>query len=251
MLRKVIRTFVAVSVIWTSVILATAQSEHPLPRPQARTPEEFDLYLEYLGAIGPEAKHAMALRFETIYPKSELLINVYESEFEYFLAHEQRQNAITAAEWALRLDPNNARVLVDLAEVLPYATNDNVTLSSAEEYARMAMVELKQMRFSRDVPISSCEDMRSTLLSQAHAALGDVLGKRGELGEAIKELETAIAISPEPSGSELLLAGKLYRLAKRYQEAMSMFRRAAQAGPTAVTLRANIELSEMSHGVSN
>jgi tetratricopeptide (TPR) repeat protein len=251
MLRKVIRTFVAVSFMLTSVIPGMAQAEHPLPHPQARTPQEFDLYLEFLGAISPEIKHAVALRFERVYPKSELLINVYESEFEYYLAHEQRQDAITASERALRLDPNNARVLLDLAEVLPYATNDKVTLSRAEEYARKAMVELKHMRFSQDVPISSCESMRSTLLAQTHAALGDVLGKRGELGEAIKELETAIAISPEPSGSELLLAGKLYRLAERDQEAMNMFRRAAEAGPTAVTLRANSELSEMWRGASN
>ena len=146
------------------------------------------------------------------------------------------------------MEPDDARALVDIAEVLPNGTSEPLTLSRAEEYSRKALVELKDMRFSHDVPVSACEDMRSTLLSRAHAALGYVLGKRGELAEAINELETAVAIVPEPTGSELLLAGKLYRLAKRNQDAMKMFRRAATAGPTAITALANSELAELGQG---
>lgn len=245
MLSRIARTLTIGSVIWASVILALAQAEHPLPRPQARTPEEFDLYLEFLEAADAEARHEMALRFEKVHPNSELLVNVYESELEYYRSHGRRRAAIAAGENALRFDPNDVMVLVGLAEVLPYGTSDPLILSKAEGYARTAMVELKQMRFSWHVPISSCENMRSRLLSQSHAALGDVLGKRGEFGEAIKELETAIAISPEPSGSELLLVGKLYRIVKRDPKAVQMFRRAAAAGPANITLLANAELSEL------
>jgi tetratricopeptide (TPR) repeat protein len=248
MLSKIITKLAVASVIWATVILAMAQAEHPLPRPQARSEEEFDFYLEFLEIVDPAARHEMALRFERAYPKSELLVNVYESEFEYARSHEQLRSAIAAAEKALRLEPDDARALVDIAEVLPSGTSEPLTLSRAEGYARKALVELKDMRFSHDVPVSACEDMRSTLLSRAHAALGYVLGKRGELAEAIKELETAVAISPEPTGSELLLAGKLYRLAQRNQDAMKMFRRAAKAGPSAITSLANSELSDLGQG---
>jgi tetratricopeptide (TPR) repeat protein len=248
MLPKIITKLAVASVVWASVILAMAQAEHPLPRPQARSEEEFDLYLEFLETVDPEARHEMAIRFERSYPKSELLVNVYESEFEYARSHERLRSAIAAAEKALRLEPDDARALVDIAEVLPNGTSEPLTLSRAEEYSRKALVELKDMRFSHDVPVSACEDMRSTLLSRAHAALGYVLGKRGELAEAIKELETAVAIVPEPTGSELLLAGKLYRLAKRNQDAMKMLRRAATAGPTAITALANSELAELGQG---
>jgi tetratricopeptide (TPR) repeat protein len=245
MLPKVITKLAVASVIWTSAIAVMAQAEHPLPRPQARTEEEFDLYLEFVEAADPEAKHEMALRFEGRYPKSELLVNVYENEFEYARSHEQLQPAIAAAEKALRLEPDDARALVDIAEVLPRGTSELLTLSKAEEYARKAMVELKDMRFSHDVPVIACEDMRSTLLSRAHTALGYILGKRGELPEAIKELETAVAVNPEPTGAQFLLAGRLYRLAQRNQDAMKMFRRAANAGPTAITSLANSELAEL------
>src|SRR5947209_1096533 len=103
MLPKIITRLATASLICGSVILAMAQAEHPLPRPQARTEEEFDLYLEFLETVDPEVKHEMALRFERGYPKSELLVNVYESEFEYARSHEQPQAAIAAGEKALRL----------------------------------------------------------------------------------------------------------------------------------------------------
>jgi tetratricopeptide (TPR) repeat protein len=245
MLPKIITSVFAASMIWVGLVPAMAQAEHPLPRPQARTEEEFDLYLEFADAADAEAKHEMALRFEQSYPKSELLVNVYESEFEYARSHQQLQPAIAAAQNALRLEPDDVRALVDIAEVLPTGTSEILTFSRAEEYARKALVELKDMRFSYDVPVSACEDMRSTLLGRAHAALGYVLGKRGELAQAIAELESAVAISPEPSGSELLLAGKLYRLARRDEDATKMFRRAANAGPSAITSLANSELAEL------
>src|SRR5690349_16645005 len=124
MLPKIIKSVVIACVIWGSAAVAIAQAEHPLPRPQARTEEEFDLYLECLDTVEPEAKHETALRFERSYPKSELLVNVYESDFEYARSHEQLQAAIAAAQKALRLEPDDARALVDIAEVLPKGTSE-------------------------------------------------------------------------------------------------------------------------------
>jgi tetratricopeptide (TPR) repeat protein len=245
MLPEIVAKLVLVSVIWASAVAAMAQAEHPIPRPQARTPEEFDSYLEFLEAVDLEARHQMALRFERAYPKSELLVNVYENEFEYARSRGELQPAIAAAENALRLEPDDVRALVDIAEVLPNGTSDPATLSRAEGYARKALVELKEMRFSREVTLSACEGMRSTLLSRAHAALAYVLGKRGDVPAAIKEVETALALDAQPSGSELLLAGRLYRLAQRKPDAMKMFRRAAEAGPTTITALANRELAEL------
>ena len=106
MLPKVITKLAVASVVWASVILAMAQAEHPLPRPQARSEEKFDLYLEFLETVDPEARHEMAIRFERSYPKSELSVNVYESEFEYARSHERLRSAIAAAEKALRLEPD-------------------------------------------------------------------------------------------------------------------------------------------------
>src|SRR5579862_4336378 len=119
MLPKVIINLLLASVILGSPALAMAQAQHPIPRPQARSEEEYDSYLEFLEAADPEARHQMALRFEQAFPQSELLVNVYESEFEYARAHEQLPSAIAAAEKALRLEPDDVKVLVAIGEVLP------------------------------------------------------------------------------------------------------------------------------------
>jgi tetratricopeptide (TPR) repeat protein len=142
----------------------------------------------------------------------------------------------------LRLAPNDVKVLLGLAEVVPNGTNDPAALAQAEGHARRALVELKELRFSHEVSISECRNLQNSLTAQAHATLGYVLGKRGDIAEAIKELETAVATSPEPAGPELFRLGKLYRASKREHDAVEMFRRAAKAGPTEITLLAESEL---------
>jgi tetratricopeptide (TPR) repeat protein len=246
MLSKVVVRSIIIFAILVVAAPGHGQAEHPLPRPQARTEEEFDLYMEFAEASDPEPKHATAIRFEQSYPKSELLVKVYESELDYARSRERLHDAIAAGEKALRLEPADLKVLVDLAEILPSGAAEPLRLSKAEEYARKALLELKQMPFSHDVPVSACEETRNALLSRAHAALGYVFGKQGKLDEAIKELEAALALNPEPPGSQLLLAGKLYRLANRNQDAMRMFHRAASAGPGVITSLANSELNKIS-----
>jgi tetratricopeptide (TPR) repeat protein len=100
------------------------------------------------------------------------------------------------------------------------------------------------MQLPREVTRNDCDRIRKSWLSRAHAALGYVLAKSGGITESIKELEIAIAVSPEPVGSQLLFAGKLYRTAKREQDAIDMFRRAAQAGPSQITALAETELQQ-------
>jgi len=232
---------IALAVISFSAIRVMAQV---LPAAEARTQEEFDLYLEFHEAADHEAKHRAALRFEGAYPESKLLVDVYQSEFEYARSREERQGAISAGEKALRLAPNDVKVLLGLAEVIPNGTNDPVALAQAAGHARRALMELKDLRFPHEVSMSECTNLQNSLMARAHASLGYVSGKRGELAEAMQELETAVAMSPEPAGPELFRLGKLYRASKREHDAIEMFRRAAKAGPTEITLLAESELKE-------
>lgn len=226
------------------IICVGAASAMPPPSHgvEAKTPEEFDLYLEFHEATAAVAKHELALRFEKAYPESDLLIYVYESEFEYARARDQRDFALATAEKLLRLAPNSMKAFLGLSEVLPHGAHDATTLAQAEQYARKALAGAKELQLSREITRSDCDTIRTSLLSRAHAALGYVLGKRGDVDASIKELELAIALSPRPVGSQLLLAGKLYRTANREQDAIEMFRRAAKVGPADVTSLAEAEL---------
>jgi tetratricopeptide (TPR) repeat protein len=230
---------IALAVISLSTVRATAQV---LPAAEARTQEEFDVYLEFHEAADHEAKRRAALGFERAYPESKLLVDVYQSEFEYARSREERQDAISAGEKALRLAPNDVKVLLGLAEVVPNGTKDPAALAQAEGYARRALVELKELRFPHEVSISECTNLQDSLMARTHATLGYVFGKRGDTAEAIRELEAAVAMSPEPAGPELFRLGKLYRASKREHDAVEMFRRAAKAGPTEITLLAESEL---------
>ena len=235
------KALVTLSVVLVGVIPAMPLPSHSL---EARTPEEFDLYLEFHEAVDAEARHQLALRFERAFSESNLLVYVYESEFEYARSREQRESALAIGRKLLRLAPNNIKALLGMAEILPYGTSHSPMLSQAEQYARKALAGLKEMQLSREVTRNECDKIQRSLLSRVHAALGYVLGKRGDITESIKELEMAIATSPEPVGSQLLLAGKLYRTAKREGDAIKMFQRAAQAGPAGITSLAEAELQD-------
>jgi hypothetical protein len=122
------KALVTLCVVWASIIPAMPLSSHSLG---AKTPEEFDLYLDFHEATDPETKHGIALRFERAFPESELLGSVYESEFEYARSHEQRESAVAVGKRWLHLEPNNIKTLLGLAEVLPYGTSDPQMLLQA------------------------------------------------------------------------------------------------------------------------
>jgi len=209
---------------------------------QAQTPEEFDLYLEFHETLDAEARHRAALRFERVYPESQLLVYVYESELEYARSCNFYEAALSAGEKALRLAPNNIKVLVALAEILPNGTQDAAVLSKAAEHARRVLEQLKDLQLAPEASLQECENLRSFMGSRAHAALGYVAGKRGQLAVAIEEFNSAITLSPKPNGSQLFRLGKLYQASQRQREAVEMFLKAAKAGPAVITRLAEAEL---------
>jgi tetratricopeptide (TPR) repeat protein len=235
-------TEVAIVLALTGLCAGRAFSQ-ALPTGEAASQEEFDLYIDFHETVDPEAKHRAALSFERAYPDSKLLVDVYRSELDYARSQDDRQAAIEAGHKALRLAPNDVRVLLGLAEVLPNGTSDGATLAQAEQYARRALIELNDLHLSHEVTLSECDKVRNTLTARAHAALGYTAGKEGRLTQAIDELQTAVAMSPEPAGADLLRLGELYRAARREHEAVEMFSRAVRAGPSEISSLAERELN--------
>ena len=142
--------------------------------PEARTPEKFDLYLEFHEAIDAETKHMAGVRLEQAYRDSELLIYVYQSELEYARSRNLHRDAIAAGEKALRMAPMDIKSLIGLAEILPHNSDDRVALSRAEEYARRALDELNILDLSHEVPLQECETLRG-FCSPARMLLWDTL----------------------------------------------------------------------------
>jgi tetratricopeptide (TPR) repeat protein len=224
-----------------ALFLVAAEAAH---LPEARTPEEFDLYIEFREAADAEAKHLAAMHFKNAYPDSEMLVYVYQSEMEFARSRNLYRDAIAAGEELLRLAPNDLKGLLGLAEVLPYGTDDPAVLAKAAQYAKRVLDEARALKLPRDGSVGECENLRRYLQSHAHAALGLVAGKFGKLDDAIREFERATSLSPEPDGAQLLRLGTLYRDSHREKEAIEMFGRAAQAGPADITALAETKLRE-------
>jgi tetratricopeptide (TPR) repeat protein len=228
--------------VFASAIFLVAAEAARLP--EARTPEEFDSYIEFHEAMDAEAKHLAAMYFKDAYPDSEMLVYVYQSEMEYARSRNLYQKAVAAGERLLRLAPNDLKGLLGLAEVLPYGTDDPAVLAKAVQHAKRVLDEARALKLPRDSSVEECENLRRYLQSHAHAALGYVAGKLGRREDAITEFETATSLSPEPDGAQLLRLGTLYRDSQREKEAIETFRRAAQAGPADITALAEMELRE-------
>src|SRR5262249_20763919 len=111
--------FVIAFVLVSTELLAQVGRTAPgdLPR-QAKTPEEFDLYLEFEEAPDAEVKHSAALHFARVYPHSELLAYIYQSELDYARARNLYDAVISVGEKALAIAPDNIPILLALAEVI-------------------------------------------------------------------------------------------------------------------------------------
>ncbi len=236
--------FVITLLLGADVLAAQTVRTPPgdLPR-QAKTPEEFDLYLDFDEAHDAAVKHRAALNFEQSYPQSELLVYVYQSELEYARARNLNRDVVSIGEKALVLAPDNIPVLLALAEVMPNGEVDPRSLDRSEAYARRALDLSGSRHVSPQLTLDDCDNLRRKIGSRAHAALGLVAMKRGAVPLATQEFERAVAENPDADGVQLYRLARLYLASGRRAKAAALFQKACQAGPPEISTLAAAELS--------
>jgi tetratricopeptide (TPR) repeat protein len=237
--------FVITLVLAASVLAAQTGRTAPgdLPR-QAKTPEEFDLYLDFDEAHDAAVKHRAALNFEQSYPQSELLVYVYQSELEYARARNLNNDVVSVGERALALAPDNIPVLLALAEVIPNGKVDSQLLDRSERYARRALDLSESRHVSPQLTLDDCGNLRRKIRSRAYAAMGQVAMKRGALPLAAQEFERAVSENPDADGVQLYRLARLYLASGRRANAASLFQKAYQAGPPEISTLAAAALSK-------
>ena len=238
-----IRFVIALVLVSTGLVAQVARTAPgDLPR-QAKTPEEFDLYLDFEEAPDAEIKHSVALHFAQAYPQSELLAYVYQSELDYARARNLNSDVVSVGEKALALAPDNIPVLLALAEVMPNGEVDSRSLERSEAYARRALDLSESRHVSPQLTLDDCDNVRRKVRSRAYAALGLVAMKRGAVPLATQEFEHAVAENPESDGVQLYRLAKLYLTSGRRANAVALFQKAYQAGPPEISTLAAAELS--------
>lgn len=191
-----------------------------LPDLQARTPAEFDAYLDILD--DPSVEKAEA--FSRSYPQSALLLPVYEILTKAWRQRAGSRQAIDAASRGLALTPDYAPLLVEFADLL---ANASIRLEESEAAAHRALDILTRakapLRVTPDVWTAAVAGLRA----RAHAALGLVKFKRDDTAGAMQEFEASLALASDPATHYRL--GRLYTLAGRNADARAQLQQAARS----------------------
>jgi tetratricopeptide (TPR) repeat protein len=179
--------------------------------PQADTPEEFDAYLVVLSKSTPQDIIAAAGDFERNWPRSTLCAPIYEMELEAYRALGDSVGAIRAGERALQAAPNNLAVLAQLAYVIADSSSDPPQLARAGELARAEIEKATTIKLPRSMSPAKWDEIQGRLGAMAHTALGLVAYKHGDVALAIRELETAMNLTPTPDPALYYRLGMLHK----------------------------------------
>ena len=209
-----------------------------LPDLQAKTPEEYDSYLDVLD--GPLFEKAEA--FERVYPGSALRLPVCELLARAWRSRGNAEQAIAAAERGLAIAPDYVPLLVEVAELL---ANGAQRLDRAEGAAQRALELLATLKAPLRVTPEEWTTAVSKLRAGAYGALGMVRFKRDDTTGALQEFEAALAARPDGDPALHYRLGKLYAVIGRLGEARVQLRKAAASADPVLRERARAALAEL------
>lgn len=195
--------------------------------PQAATAEEFDAYLVVFSKSTPKDIISAADDFERKWPRSTLCAPIYEMELGAYRALGDSAGAIRAGEKALQAVPNNLAVLAQLAYLIANSSSDPPQLVRAEELARAEIAKSKTIKLPRWMSPARWDEIQGRLGTMAYSALGLVAYKRGNLALAIREMETAMNLTPTPDPALYYRLGMLHKASGDTARAIQELQKAA------------------------
>jgi tetratricopeptide (TPR) repeat protein len=209
-----------------------------LPNLQAKTPAEYDAYLDVLD--GPVIKNGVA--FERRFPESALRLPVYELMAREWRAQGDREQAITAAEHGLAIAPDYIPLLVEIADLL---ANGSDRLDRATQAARHALELLDRAKAPLRVAPEDWIATIAKLRARAHSAFGMVLFKQDNLNAALKEFQAAMAAGAADDPILHYRLGRLYAVSGKLPEARRELEQAALSSDQALRDLAKKALAEL------
>jgi tetratricopeptide (TPR) repeat protein len=193
-----------------------------LPDLQAKTPAEYDAYLDVLD--GPVLKYGAL--FERDFPQSSLRLPVCELVAREWRAQGDREQAIAAAERGLAIAPDYAPLLVELADLL---ANGSERLERAAQAANQALGLLDRIKAPVRIAPEDWTSAVVKLRARAHSALGMVLFKKGDHLGAMREFQAAAAAGGADDPILHYRLGRLYAVRGKLAEARRELERAASS----------------------
>lgn len=191
-----------------------------LPDLQAKTPTEYDAYLDVLEGSVLEK----GATFERAYPRSPLRLPVCELMAREWRSQGNREQAIAAAERGLAIAPDYIPLLVEVADLL---ANGPERLDRAAHAARHALQLLDRVKAPLRIAPQDWMSTVAKLRARAHAALGMVLFKNGDRPGAVKAFQAALATGAGDDPIVHYRLGRLYADTGQIAEARRELEQAA------------------------
>jgi tetratricopeptide (TPR) repeat protein len=209
-----------------------------LPDLQAKTPAEYDAYLDVLD--GPVLKYGAV--FERDFPQSSLRLPVCELIAREWRAQGNRDQAVAAAERGLSIAPDYVPLLVELADLL---ANGSERLDRAVQAADQALQLLDRVKAPLRIAPEDWTAAVAKLRMRAHSALGMVLFKKDDHDGAMKEFQAALAAGGPDEPILHYRLGRLYAVRGKLAEARRELERAALSPDPALHDLAKRALAEL------
>lgn len=209
-----------------------------LPDLQAKTPAEYDAYLDVLD--GPVLEKGAS--FERDFPQSSLRLPVCELMAQEWRLQGQREQAIAAAERGLAIAPDYIPLLVEAADLL---ANGSQGLDRAANAARHALDLLERakapLRISPEEWIAAVAKLRA----RAYTALGMVQFKKDDIEGAMRSFQAALDTGADDDPALHYRLGRLYGIRGQTAKARRELERAALSTDQALRDLALKALSEI------
>jgi tetratricopeptide (TPR) repeat protein len=206
------------------------QAAPPLVSPEERAAMQ---QIEETGKVNLEQALTLVEEFLTKYPQSPLRSRAYAAGSAAQRGLGRLPQAIEYAEKGLELAPEDAFLIIQLADALVESANPREPgfrgkLDRSETYARRALELLPPLLSSMpqrpEIPPEEYTRQQNYVQSLPHSILGTVAFKRGQYSQAIEEFKQSTDLNPS-NPDDFLRMGESQRLARDWAGAKASFER--------------------------
>lgn len=210
----------------------------PSQAPQAQTQEEFDQYLGIIAESDPKQVIQRVAEFVHAFPDSRLAGVAYQYEMHAREETGDIDGMLAAGKLALAANSDNLNTLLTLApaaaNAAPGRKDRAELLAEAQTWASSALVALEKTKAPRQWPLAKWMAEKRRMQAEAHETLGVIALDEADSATAVREFQTAVDLQPAPDGSRFLRLGLALLERGTKDEAVKNMQRAAELGPEPV-----------------
>ena len=198
--------------------------------------KEADAYNAMVRAQGPDEQIKLA---------EELITKFADTQFKGLalrietLAYQQKNdfdNMMIAGERALETNPDDAEVLVALAQAISQRTREHdldkdEKLKKAEAYAKKAQTVIPNMaKPNPQISDDQWTGYKKDMMARSHLALGQIAIVQKNFPVAQQALKAGADVSPEPNAMIFYQLGMAYAGENKYDDAIAAMDKSVAAG---------------------